>query len=59
MTLREAFPAHALPWAIRFRRGTGRLYLVVPAAQHEVLLRERRDFLLGGPWGQQGNFSRL
>ena len=52
--LREAFPDHAQPWAVRFRRGTGRLYLVVPAVQHEGAMRERRDALLAGGWGRLG-----
>lgn len=55
--LREALPDHAEPWAVRFRRGTSRFYFVVPAVQHEVVLRERRDALLAGAWGQQGHFA--
>lgn len=57
MTLREAFPDHAAPWAVRFRRGTGRLYLVVPAIGYDGLLRERRDALLAGTWGTKGHFA--
>ena len=55
--LRGAFPDHAEPWAVRFRRGTGRLYLVVPAVQHEDVLRDRRDALLAGAWGTDRHFS--
>jgi len=57
-TLREAFPDHAAPWTVRFRRGTGRLDLVVPAVQHEVVLRERRYALLAGAWGKLEHFVR-
>lgn len=56
--LREAFPVHAEPWAVRFRRGTSRFYFVVPAAQHDGLIRERSDALLAGTWGQWGHFTR-
>ena len=55
--LRKAFPGHAAPWAVRFRRGTGRIYLVVPAVQHEVVLRDRRDALLAGEWGRERHFE--
>ena len=56
--LSEAFPDHAEPWALRFRCGTSRFYLVVPAVQHEAVLRERRDALLAGAWGRLGHFVR-
>ena len=55
--LREAFPLHTAPWVVSFRRGTGRLFLVVPAIKHSAELLGRRDALLGGPWGHHGRFS--
>jgi hypothetical protein len=44
-------------WAVQFRRGSGRLYIVIPARQHEALLSERASQLLLSRWGQQGHFQ--
>jgi hypothetical protein len=38
-------------FGIRWRRGTGRLFVIIPARRHMTILRERvRDFV-AGPWG--------
>jgi hypothetical protein len=50
--------AECLP-AVRFRRGTGRLYLVVPAARHMELLRRRTATLLESSWGRQRHFELI
>jgi hypothetical protein len=44
-------------WAVRFRRGSGRLYIVIPALEHEAVLAERTAQLLASEWGQQGLFQ--
>jgi hypothetical protein len=57
--VRKAFPSHEKPWAARFRRGTGRLFLVVPAKRHAKILHERGELLLGSPWGAAKHFTRV
>jgi hypothetical protein len=42
---------------LRFRRGSGRLYLIVPAARHRELLRSRMTQLLESPWALNGHFE--
>lgn len=46
-------------FALRFHRGTSRLYLVVPAAAHRDLLRARARAMVRGPWGRNGHFTLL
>lgn len=57
--VRKAFPKHEEPWAARFRRGTGRLFLVVPAKIHAKILDERWKLLLGSPWGRKNHFTSV
>jgi hypothetical protein len=38
--------------ALRYRRGTARAFLVVPAPEHEALAIERIDGMLSGHWGR-------
>ena len=38
--------------ALRYRRGTSRAFLIVPAPQHEVLIRSRITAMLAGPWSR-------
>lgn len=44
-------------FAMRFRRGTARAYLVVPAQPHAAELRRRAEQMLRGPWGSHGHFD--
>lgn len=57
--VRAAFPDHATPWAVRFRRGTARLFLIIPASKHAATLRIRCDALLAGPWGRHRHFDGI
>ena len=47
----------AAPFALRYRRGTSRTYLILPAPSHRDLLSERALRMVQGPWGRQGHFS--
>ena len=51
--------ARADCFALRFHRGTSRLYLVVPSEAHRSMLRQRAAAMLEGPWGEQGHFSLI
>ena len=39
-------------FALRFRRGTGRAYLVLPSPAHAELLSDRAQRLVDSPWGE-------
>ena len=47
----------AAPFALRYRRGTARAYLILPAPSHRAPLLERALGLVRGPWGRKGHFS--
>jgi len=55
--LREALKARTRPFALRFRRGTARAYLVVPGGAHDELLHARAQEMTAGPWGLNGHFE--
>lgn len=42
---------HRPAFALRFRRGTARAFLIVPAPDHADLLKARARDMLAGPWG--------
>ena len=44
-------------FALRFARGTTRLYFVAPSPHHSNLIRDRANALVSGPWGQHFSFS--
>jgi hypothetical protein len=44
-------------FALRFHRGTSRLYLVVPGSGNAAVLRRRAEAMVTGPWGRLGHFS--
>jgi hypothetical protein len=46
-------------FAVRYRRGSGRLYIVVPAARDEAVLRDRTQSLLESSWGRHGHFELM
>ena len=37
-------------WALRFRRGSARVYFVIPNARNDALLESRINSLLDSPW---------
>ena len=45
------------PFALRFRRGSSRAYLVVPSTGHSQALWRRAQRFVHGPWGQNGHFD--
>jgi hypothetical protein len=49
--LAETFPARPPGWALRFRRGTSRAFLIVPSTEHAAVLWERATALLAGGCG--------
>jgi hypothetical protein len=55
--LASAFPNRPAGWGLRFRRGTSRVFFVVPAIDHQSLLWERAQALLSGGWGLRGHFE--
>jgi len=46
-------------FALRFHRGTTRFYMVVPAANHHLNMRERAKSLIDSEWGKRGHFSLI
>jgi hypothetical protein len=46
-------------WAVRYRRGSGRLYIVVPAHRDEAVLLDRTRSLLDSSWGRHGHFELM
>ncbi|MGH2559546.1 MAG: hypothetical protein ACRDJH_10810 [Thermomicrobiales bacterium] len=50
--LAEATGPRTTPFALHFRRGTARAFLVVPSVDHESLLVERTRQFLNSPWSQ-------
>ena len=54
---RIARHASVAPFALRFRRGSGRAFFVVPASAHVGPLRHRAEMLITGQWGQRGHFD--
>lgn len=49
--------ASAIPFALRFGRGSGRAFLIIPAPAHVRPLRDRAEALVAGQWGQRGHFD--
>lgn len=47
--LRDEFKPHDI-FALRFRRGTSRVFFVLAAKRHAPTLRQRADELLASPW---------
>lgn len=47
--IREVLNAE-VPIALRYRRGTTRLYFVIPSQEHRKLVLDRVSLLLSGPW---------
>ena len=45
-------------FALRFKRGTGRAYFVLPNPAHSDLLAQRARRLIDSPWGKSGHFDR-
>ena len=46
-------------WALRYRRGTARVYFIVPHKNHGVALESRLKSFLESPWCKQGHFERV
>ena len=46
------------PIPLRFRRGSSRVFFVLPQPGHRERIDARLDRMLAGPWGQQGHFER-
>lgn len=44
-------------FALRYSRGTTRLYFVAPSTNHSRLIRARTAELVAGPWGQHFSFA--
>lgn len=55
--MRIASQTSVAPFALRFRRGNGRAFFVVPASAHAGRLRDRAKVLIAGPWGQREHFD--
>lgn len=46
------------PIALRYHRGSGRVFLIVPCSdEHEKLFTERVTAFVTGPWGRNGHFT--
>jgi hypothetical protein len=54
---RIASETSTAPFALRFRRGSGRAFFIVPAAAHAEQLRSRADAVLAGEWGKRDHFD--
>jgi hypothetical protein len=50
--LAEGTGAQTSPFALHYRRGTARAFLVVPSADHDALLVERAGRFIASPWSQ-------
>jgi len=46
-------------FALRFRRGTSRLYLIASAARHAQVLPNRAEQMIAGPWGRFEHFELI
>jgi len=55
--LRDAFQGAAAIHALRFRRGTSRVFLVIGHPEHGAAIDERIGDMLASPWGD--HFERL
>jgi hypothetical protein len=55
--LKSRLPQRPSPLGVRFRRGTARVFLVLPAAKHESLIESRLNELLGSEWCQRKHFD--
>lgn len=55
--LRDGFVGAASIDAVRFRRGTSRVFFIIAQAAHDDLLRRRLDAMLRGPWA--AHFQRV
>jgi hypothetical protein len=56
--LHERFNVTSI-WAVQYRRGSGRLYIIVPAAAHERILKDRASSLLSSLWHEHGHFQSI
>lgn len=45
------------PFALRFRRGSGRAFFIAPAAAHVEQLRSRAEAVIAGEWGRRDHFD--
>ena len=57
-TVSERFDLGERAFALRFSRGSGRAYFVLPNPAHSDLLAERAQRLIDSPWGKSGHFDR-
>ena len=57
-TVSERFDLGERAFALRFKRGTGRAYFVLPNPAHSGLLAERAQRLIDSLWGKAGHFDR-
>ncbi len=55
--LRKCLALAHLPWALRYRRGTTRVYFIVPQLNHRDALEERVNAFKQSHWYKQGHFS--
>ena len=47
------------PIPLRFRKGTSRVFFVVPHPDHHELIKARVDRFMAGPWGKHKHFTRV
>ena len=57
--LESALPSEVLGgmFVLRYHRGTGRLYFMIPRREHRDALDVAARELLAGPWGSEGHFT--
>ena len=56
--LRARFSSVRNIFALRYRRGTGRAYFVLPTPNRAQLLKERAQSLIASEWGRREHFDR-
>lgn len=57
-TLSEHFALEQRVFALRYRRGTGRAYFVLPNPRHSKLLADRAQQLINSCWGKGVHFDQ-
>lgn len=55
--LQRLLPRARRIWGARLRRGSSRVFLVIPQSHDEAVLHERMQSFNSGPWTGQGHFS--
>ena len=55
--LQERLNLPCTPWALRYRRGTTRVYFIVPQDSHRNTLESQLDSFKKSPWCKQGHFE--